>query len=76
MTVIIYSTTWCGYCKYAKELLNELKVPFVEYDIEEDPAKADEMYEKSGHSGVPQLDINGKMILGFRPDEIKKALGK
>ena len=76
MSITIYSTSTCPYCKMAKELLKGLNVPFQEINVGLDHEKAEEMIQKSGQTGVPVLDINGQIIVGFRPDEIKKALGK
>ena len=62
------------YCKMAKELLKELKVPFQEFNVGVDHEKAEEMIQKSGQNGVPVLDINGKILVGFNELAIKKAL--
>ncbi|MHC1691937.1 MAG: glutaredoxin family protein [Sphaerochaetaceae bacterium] len=74
MSVIIYSTPNCGYCKMAKTHLNNKKVPFVEYNVAINSAKAQEMVQKSGQMGVPVLDINGKIIVGFDRTAIDQAL--
>ena len=74
MTVKIYSTTWCPYCKLAKEFFKANNIKFIDINVEEDPDKAKEMIEKSGQTGVPVIDINGKIIVGFDKEKIKKAL--
>lgn len=73
--VKVYSTTWCPYCKAAKEYLKENKIQFEDINVEEYPAAAEEMIKKSGQSGVPVLDIGGKIIIGFDKAAIKKELG-
>jgi thiol-disulfide isomerase/thioredoxin len=50
ITVITYITSWCGYCRKAREYLQSLGVNLVEYDIEKDPSKGKEMLSKSGGS--------------------------
>lgn len=73
--VIIYTAVWCGYCKMAKSYMNQLGVKYEEKDVEKDPSAAQEAVEKSGQMGVPVIDINGTIILGFdrhRLDEVLK----
>jgi glutaredoxin 3 len=75
MAVLIYSTPTCPYCKMAKDYLKEKKVDFSDINVAQDKAKAQEMIEKSGQMGVPVLDVNGKVIIGFDKPSIDKALG-
>ena len=72
--VIVYSTPSCPYCHSAKEFLKENKVEYEEVDVSKDQSKAQEMIEKSGQMGVPVLDINGTIIVGFDREAIRKAL--
>jgi glutaredoxin-like YruB-family protein len=73
--VIIYSTDWCGFCKMAKQYLTQKNVPFVEKNVEHDYEAYQEFQKKmGGHSGVPVLDIDGKLILGFDRPAIDAAL--
>lgn len=72
--VIVYSTTTCPYCTMAKNFLRENGVKFVDKNVGNDAAAANEMVEKSGQMGVPVLDINGEIIVGFNKDAIARAL--
>ncbi len=74
MAVTIYTTPTCGYCVKAKEYLKSKSVPYTEYNVAQDVRKAEEMVRKSGQMGVPVLDINGRVIIGFNRPEIDKAL--
>ena len=74
MAVTIYTTPTCGYCKVAKEFFRTQHVPFTEYDVASNQRKAEEMMRKSGQMGVPVIDVNGKIIVGFNKAEIEKAL--
>ncbi len=74
MAVIVYTTPTCTYCTRAKDYLRSRKVPFTEYNVANDPRKADEMMKKSRQMGVPVLDINGRIIVGFNQPEIDRAL--
>ncbi|MCU0651178.1 MAG: glutathione S-transferase N-terminal domain-containing protein [Candidatus Omnitrophica bacterium] len=73
--VLVYSTPTCPYCVRLKQYLTENKVAFENYDVGTDQAKAEEMVQKSGQMGVPVLDIDGKIIVGFDKPKIQQALG-
>ena len=73
--VIVYSTPTCTYCIRAKQFLTENNTPFENYDVSSDQQKAEEMIQKSGQMGVPVLDIDGQIIVGFDKERIKQALG-
>jgi glutaredoxin-like YruB-family protein len=72
--VIIYTTTWCPFCNETKNYLNSRGIPFEEKNVEIDLQAREEMIEKSGQLGVPVIDIDGKIIVGFSPEEIEEAL--
>ncbi len=74
--VVVYSTSTCPYCTMAKNYLKEIGVEFLEKNVSNDRAAAVEMVEKSGQMGVPVLDVNGGIIVGFDRDAIDKALKK
>lgn len=81
--VIIYRTSWCGYCKKAAEYLRAKGVKFVEKDIEKDPNARQDMLARAHRAGVPQsslegvpiLSVRGKIITGFDRNAIDRALG-
>lgn len=74
--IIIYSTNTCPYCVMAKEYFEKQGVEFTEKNVQMDHDAAKEMVEKSHQLGVPVIDINGTIILGFDRGAIDKALGK
>ncbi len=74
MAISVYSTPTCSYCTLAKDYFRKNKIPFTDYNVASDRAKADEMVRKSGQMGVPVLDINGRILVGFNPAEIERAL--
>ncbi len=76
MAVKIYTTKTCPWCKKTKEFLKQNKIKYTEVDVSSNRKAAQEMIKKSGQMGVPVLDINGKIIVGFDPEGIKKAVGK
>jgi len=74
MVVKVYSTNHCPYCTMAKNFLKENNVEFQEVNVQEDQQAAREMVEKSGQMGVPVLDINGTIVVGFNKEKIKQLL--
>jgi glutaredoxin len=77
VTVVMYRTDWCGYCKQAATYVRSLGAKLVEYDIDKDPEKKAEMRKKSGgSSGVPLIDIDGTIIRGYSQGAIKAAMQK
>lgn len=74
-TVIVYSTPSCPWCHRVMDYLKEKGIEFTHYDVSEDNEKAMEMIEKSGQRGVPVLDIDGQIIIGFDKDKIDSLLG-
>jgi glutaredoxin-like YruB-family protein len=74
MAVKVYSTTHCPFCVMAKDFLKQHKVDFEDINLESNSDAARRMIEKSGQTGVPVLDINGTIVVGFDRDKIKRAL--
>jgi len=75
MTVIIYTTPTCPYCEMAKQFFRENNIEYKEIDVSKDSEAAREMIEKSGQMGVPVIEIDDKIIVGFNKPAIKEALG-
>jgi len=74
MTVKVYSTPTCPWCHKAKEFLTAHKVKFTDFDVSKDREAAQEMVKFSGQMGVPALNINGKLVVGFDEGRIKDLL--
>lgn len=78
--IILYATSWCPACRSAREYMREKGIPFVEKDIEKDSAAAAELLQKAkasgiSASGVPVLDVGGKLMQGFDPQKLHELLG-
>ena len=73
--VILYKTDWCPFCKKARNELNELGVTLIEYDIERDRDKYEEMLAKGG-SSVPFIDVEGIYVRGYSASAIRAAVDK
>jgi glutaredoxin-like YruB-family protein len=72
--VIIYSTPTCVYCKMAKDFLTKNNIAFDDRNVAIDLASRKEMFDKSHQMGVPVMDIDGEIIVGFDKDTIKNLL--
>jgi glutaredoxin 3 len=72
--VVVYSTPTCPFCQRVKQFLADNNIEFENIDVAADQTKAQEMTEKSGQMGVPVLDIEGEIIVGFDKDKISQAL--
>ncbi|OGX30277.1 MAG: NrdH-redoxin [Omnitrophica WOR_2 bacterium RIFCSPLOWO2_12_FULL_51_24] len=73
--VKVYSTPTCPYCVRAKQFLKDSNIEFEDIDVSADQQKSEEMVKISGQMGVPVLDIEGEIIVGFDKEAVKKALG-
>lgn len=73
--VTIYTTPTCVYCKMTKEFFKKNNVEYEEKDVATDTKARDDMIAKSGQFGVPVIDIDGKMIVGFDQPRLKEVLG-
>jgi len=72
----IYTTQTCPYCVMAKNYFKEKGVDYEEADVSADEKAREEMMNKSHQMGVPVIDVNGSIIVGFNRSEIEKALVK
>lgn len=71
--VILYATSWCGYCKKTRQFLAENHIQYTEYDVEESE-EARIQFAALNAKGVPVLDIHGTIIYGYDMNETKKVL--
>ena len=73
--VRVYTTPTCPYCIRTKQFLKENNIEFEDIDVSANQQALQEMTEKSGQMGVPVLDINGEIVIGFDKDKISQLLG-
>ena len=72
--VKVYSTPTCPYCKMAKNYLSENNIPFEDVDVSVSQTAAQDMISRSGQMGVPVIDIDGQIIVGFDRAKIARIL--
>jgi len=76
MNIKIYSTPTCPWCKKTKEYLKEKGFEFTDMDVSGDEKAQKEMIEKSDQIGVPVIDLDGQIVVGFDKEKIDKFLSK
>lgn len=74
MTPIVYSTPICPFCKQLKAYLTDKGVEFTDIDVSADQEKAQEMIQKSGQMGVPVLEVDGEVVVGFDQKKVDELL--
>jgi glutaredoxin-like YruB-family protein len=73
--VTIYSTPTCVYCKMAKDFFTKSNVAYEEYNVGSDIKAREDMFNKSHQMGVPVIDIDDTIIVGFDQKKIEDLLG-
>ncbi len=72
--ITIYTTPSCVYCRMAKEFFKENNLEYIEKNVATDDDAREEMIKKTGQLGVPVIEANGKIMVGFDKDSLKEAL--
>ncbi len=73
--VLIYTTPTCIWCARTKEFFKQNNVSYKEINVAGDSKAAKEMIKKSGQIGVPVIDVDGYIVVGFNQEKLKKLLG-
>ncbi len=73
--VKVYTTPTCPWCMRVKQFLDERGIPYEEYDVAADAARAEEMIQKSGQMGVPVIEVDGEIVVGFDRSRLEELLG-
>lgn len=74
--ITIYSTPTCPYCVFTKDFFRNKGIAFNDVDVTKDRSLAQEMVNKSGQMGVPVIDIDGNIIVGYQPAIFDKILAE
>ncbi len=72
--VTVYSTPTCPWCNTLKSWLRKNGIPFTDIDVSKDEHAARELIRRSGQQGVPQTEINGKIVVGFDQKKLRELL--
>lgn len=72
--VVVYSTPTCPYCHQAKDYLKEKGVEFTDHNVAADVEARNAMVQKSGQLGVPVIDVDGTIVVGFNREKLDGIL--
>jgi glutaredoxin-like YruB-family protein len=72
--VIVYTTSWCGWCRKTLAFLDQNGIDYENRDIEADDAWREELEEKTGSTSIPVVEIDGELVRGYDPARIRKLL--
>ena len=72
--IVVYTSPTWPWAHKVKDYLKSKKVDFEEKDLSKDQDAALEMIQKSGQKGVPVIDIDGNILVGYNPAEIDAML--
>jgi glutaredoxin 3 len=72
--VKIYTTSFCVYCKMAKDFFAKNNIKYEELDVANDSRAREEMIKISHQMGVPVITIDSQVFVGFNRTELEKAL--
>jgi len=75
MKIKVYSTPICPWCKVAKDFFTSHNIDFEDIDVSIDQKAAEEMIKKSGQMGVPVIEIDDKIVIGFNKPVLEEILG-
>lgn len=75
MDVTVYLTEICPFCHMEKRFLKQNNIEFKEIDLLKNREAAKNLKERTGTLKIPQTEINGKIIVGFKKEALKKELG-
>jgi len=73
--VTIYSSPTCHFCHMAKDFFTANNIEFTDKDVASDPTAIQEAIAKSGQMGVPVIDIDGNIVIGFNEPKLRELLG-
>ena len=73
-TVKMFTTPTCGYCRQAKDFFNDNNVSFSEVDVTKDQVALRDIADRSGQMGVPVIDVDGEIVIGFDRERLAQLL--
>ena len=72
--VVVYTTSWCGWCRKTMAWLDEAGVDYENRDIEANPLYRAELLAKTGATSIPMVEIDGRVVRGFSPGRMSELL--
>ena len=75
LRVTVYTSPGCPPCRLVKTYLRQHGISFRSVDISRDARAAREIVRRSGQQAVPQIDVNGRIVVGFDRGKLANLLG-
>jgi glutaredoxin 3 len=72
--ITMYSTSWCPHCDEARKWFTANRISFTEKDVEGNPEAREEQRRLNPRGGVPTIDIDGEVLVGFGPKYVGQAI--
>ena len=72
--VKVYSAPWCPFCNMTKKWLLDHHIPFEDINVQENKEASNYIFEKTGQTAIPVIEIDGKFIIGFDEKKLREAL--
>ena len=72
--VKVYSTPTCPYCSMVKKFLDDNGISYQDVNVAEDREALDDIVNRSGQMGVPVIDIDGELVVGYNQVQLKEKL--
>lgn len=70
--VRLFVKSWCGWCAEAKDWLDERGIAYEELNVSSDAAARKEMFELTGQTKAPCIDVDGEILADFDTDQLAK----
>jgi glutaredoxin 3 len=72
--VTVYSTPTCPFCTQVKEYLKSKSIAFSDHNVVTDLEARSTMVQKSGQLGVPVIEVDGQIVVGFNRNKLEELL--
>ena len=70
--VRLFTKTYCGWCDEAKDWFKERGIPFEELNVSSNSAARQEMFELTGQTRAPSMEVDGHVLADFGTDELEE----
>ena len=72
--VTVYSTPTCPWCKKTKSFLEGNGIAFQDINVGADRTAREEMVHRTGQMGVPVIEVDGEITVGYDKAWLKEKL--
>jgi glutaredoxin len=76
VSIVMYSTSWCGACAQARQYMHQQNLSFIDHDVEQDPGALARAHQLNPRHSVPVIDVEGDVSIGFSPSHLEASLDR